>query len=299
MTAINKLNSNTFIKRTKAILMKQRAIQILKIIGKFLLLILIWSGGIATVSYFDKTIGALQKPLSSFLFEFLPLLFILIPSIFLWKFLDKEKISDLGLSGRNSFKNYGIGFLIGLIWIVLTIFGIILTCNVQTNFNIKIGFGLLVVYFIVLLINTIMQEVLCRGYLYKIIEKDFSGNYAIFFTSIFFVLLHPGAIAAGVVGMINVFCAGLVFGYARKITENLFMPIAIHITWNFIDSVLLGTSPLGLYPHLDWLIVNGNELYTGGKDGLGASIITIFTFPILFVIFYFDIFKIQKTKSNY
>ncbi len=275
--------------------MKKNLLEILKILGKFILLILVWSGGIAIVQNFDKTIEALQKPTSSFLFEFLPFIFILIPSLLLWKYLDKEKISELGFKTTNFAKNNAIGFIIGLIWIGLTVLGLFLSCTVKTNFNVSIGWGLLIANFIILLINTIMQETLCRGYLYKIIEKPFGGYYAVLFTSIFFVLLHPGAIAAGIVGIVNVFCAGLIFGFTRKMTGSLWMPIAIHITWNFIDSVLLGTSPLGLYPHLDWLIVQGKELFTGGKDGLGASILTLFTFPIMFLILYFDVFKIKNT----
>ena len=55
---------------------KNKIITILKIIGKFIVLVLIWSGGIAIIDYFDKPIEALKKPTSSFFFEFFPLLFI-------------------------------------------------------------------------------------------------------------------------------------------------------------------------------------------------------------------------------
>ena len=277
--------------------LKQKTITILKIIAKFILLILIWSGGIAILDSFTEPIESLQKPISSFLFEFLPFLFILLPSILLWKYVDKEKISELGFKTVKFFKNNMVGFIIGFLWISLSILGVYVTCTVTSNFNLKIGIGLLAIYFVILLINTIMQETLCRGYLYKLIEKPFRGNYAVLFTSIFFVLLHPGAIAAGIVGIVNVFCAGLVFGFTRKITGSLWMPIAIHITWNFIDSVLLGTSPLGLYPHLDLILVEGKDLYTGGKDGLGASLVVIFTFPFMFLIFYYDVFRIKNNNK--
>jgi uncharacterized protein len=276
---------------------KQKTITILKIIAKFILLVLIWSSGIAILDYFTEPIEALKKPTSSFIYEFFPLVFILIPSVLLWRFLDKEKISELGFSTTHFLKNNFVGFIIGFLWISLSILGVYITCTVTSNFNLKIGVDLLAIYFVILLINTIMQETLCRGYLYKLIEKPFGGNYAVLFTSIFFVLLHPGAIAAGIVGIVNVFCAGLVFGFTRKITGSLWMPIAIHITWNFIDSVLLGTSPLGLYPHLDLILVEGKDLYTGGKDGLGASLVVIFTFPILFLIFYYDVFRIKNNNK--
>jgi uncharacterized protein len=275
---------------------KNNLLQILKIFGKFILLILIWSGGIAIVDFYDKSILEMGKPISSFLFEFFPFLFILFPSILLWRYLDKKQIADFGFNTRKFSRNTIIGVLIGLIWIGLTIGGLYFTCTIQTNFNLKIGMNMVVIYLVILLINTAMQEILCRGYLYKIIEQPYNSNYAVLFTSILFVLLHPGAIAAGFVGIANVFCAGLVFGFTRKMSGSLWMPIAIHITWNFIDSILLGTSPLGLYPHLDWLIVHGKDLYTGGKDGLGVSIITLFTFPLLFIILYFDVFKIQVKR---
>jgi uncharacterized protein len=277
--------------------MKEITLKIVKILGKFILLILIWSGGIATLSQFEKQIENIGKPLSAFIFEFLPLIFILIPSIILWKFLEKEKLKDLGFETKKIFKNILSGTILGVLWIGLAIVGIYLTCKVELNINLNLGLNTILIYFIILLVNTIMQEVLCRGYLYTIIEKSFNSNYAIVFTAVFFVLLHPGAIAAGLVGVTNVFCAGLVFGITRKMTGNLWMPIAIHITWNFIDSILLGTSPLGLYPHLDWLVIHGKEIFTGGKDGLGASIITIFTFPFVFIILCYDIFRIKNTNE--
>jgi uncharacterized protein len=267
----------------------------LKIIGKFLLLILFWAGGLATISYFDASIKLLGKTTSAFLYEFLPLLLILIPSILIWKFIDKEKINDLGFSINKFIKNITKGVSFGLLWIALAVFGLFITCETNFNFNLKLGAKMVFIYFIILLINTIMQEVLCRGYLYKIIEKSFSSTAAVVCTSLFFVMLHPGAIESGIIGTLNVFCAGLIFGITRKFSGSLWLPIAIHIVWNFIDSVLLGISPLGLYPHLDWLSVSGDIIYTGGKEGLATSILTLFTFPVMLGILYFDILKL---KSN-
>jgi uncharacterized protein len=274
--------------------MKERIILTSKVLGKFILLILIWSGGIALVSASDKAIEALGKPTSSFLFEFLPFVFILIPSILLWVFIDKGQIKDLGFHSENYVGDIGKGVAIGLFWISLSVVGLYATCSLKWNFNVSIGITSLFIYFIILLINTMMQEILCRGYLYKIIEHSFSANAAVIFTTLFFAALHPGAFASGWVGIVNILGAGLIFGITRKMTGNLWMPIAIHITWNFIDSVLLGTSPLGLYPHLDWLVVQGKELFTGGKDGLAVSIIVTFTLPIMFAILYFDVLKIKK-----
>jgi uncharacterized protein len=273
--------------------MKQNIINGLKIFGKFFLLILVWSGGIALVSTFDKEIEALGKPTSAFLFEFLPLIFILIPTLLIWKFLDKEKIENLEIFPKNFIKNTISGTIIAIFWIGLAVLGLSFFCKLKTNFNIAIGYKMIIVYFVILLINTIMQEVLCRGYLFKTIEKSFSTTTAVIVTSVFFVLLHPGAIDSGFIGTLNVFFAGLVFGIARKMSGNLWLPITIHIVWNFLDSVVFGISPLGLYPHLDLIKVTGQELFTGGKNGLSTSIITLFTFPFLFLMFYFDVLKIN------
>jgi uncharacterized protein len=274
--------------------MKEQILRFLKVLGKFALLILIWSSGIAILNNFDKNISAIGKPTSSFLFEFIPLIFILIPSILLWKFLDKGKIKDLGFYSSNYLDNLLKGLVLGLFWIFLTIIGLYATCTIRWNFNLSIGATSLFIYFLILLLNTIMQEILCRGYLYKVIENSYNSNIAVITTTILFALLHPGAFEAGWVGIVNILGAGFIFGVTRKMTGNLIMPIAIHITWNFIDSILLGTSPLGIYPHLDWLIVQGTEIFTGGKDGLSVSIIVVFTLPIIFAILYFDLLKIRK-----
>jgi uncharacterized protein len=255
----------------------QTFIKIAKIVGKTVLLVSIWAGSLALISSFDSAITALGKPTSTFLYEFLPLLGILIPSLVLWAYLEKEKPARLGFGQQKALPDFFTGSLIGLVWVALSVGGLALTTQLNPDPVFRLDAGLLLIYFVILTLNAAMQEVLVRGYLFRLVERDFGVTVALIVTSLVFLLLHPGAINAGVIASVNVFMASLIFGIALVRSGNLWLPLGIHTVWNYVSAVFLGVMPLDNYPSMKWLSPVGDTLFTGGKNGYEAGVIVSVT----------------------
>jgi len=132
-----------------------------------------------------------------------------------------------------------------------------------------------------MILNTVLQEVLARGYIFQTIQTQTNSIWAIFITSILFVLYH----AAGLQGdwflpAINLFCAGILFGVAFYVTGNLWLPIAIHFFWNFLLGPVLGLSVSGQDLANNWhaFTLQGPSLFTGGEFGIeGSLVVTVIT----------------------
>jgi ethanolamine transporter EutH len=111
----------------------------------------------------------------------------------------------------------------------------------------------------------------------------------VFLSSAVFGILHwsnPNAAWNSVVG---IFLAGIFLAFAYTRTRKLWLPIGLHIGWNFFEGVVFGFPVSGLdIFQLVHHTVTGPELWTGGAFGPEAGLII---FPALLlgsllVIFY-------------
>jgi len=96
---------------------------------------------------------------------------------------------------------------------------------------------------------------------------------------------------AAILPMISLFAAGILLGTAYAITGNLWLPIALHFGWNFLQGPVLGETVSGRANDAGWRLfhLTGPPLMTGGKfgveGGLIAIIITILGTPIVLLAF--------------
>ena len=104
------------------------------------------------------------------------------------------------------------------------------------NESIASGSGLVLISFIVAvcLIAPILEEVIFRGIVWRAIEKMTSVNIAWAVTSVLFAVAH-----ADIIHIIAVFPLGVLFGYLRKRTNNIWAPMIAHATNNLLASLTL------------------------------------------------------------
>ena len=123
------------------------------------------------------------------------------------------------------------------------------------------------------------EELLIRGYVLQNLELGWGTVGAAVASSFLWGFLHfsnPGATLAAVV---NIAAAGLVYAYAYLITRSLWLPIALHLSWNFSQGSLFGFTVSGLAtPGIMRLELIGPESVTGGAFGPEAGLIII---PVL------------------
>lgn len=218
--------------------------------------------------------------------ELIPFLYIAGISLLFW-IVEKRKICIFHISAP--LKNAVLGIITGGIWLgasfaILTGIGVLQTENYTR-------IPLLWLWLLSALINTIMQELLVRGYLYQMIKSNYNTIAAAIVTTALFTLLHGGAFEAGLIPVLNVITMSLFMTVILEYTNSLVAPIIIHFLWNGIGSVILGSVSLADdYPHLITTIFGGNILLSGGSCRMEGSIIVLFL-NILFIFLFMHMMR--------
>ena len=91
-----------------------------------------------------------------------------------------------------------------------------------------------------------------------------------------FALLHAFNPGFGLTALLGLFLAGLLFAQAYMVTRQLWLPIALHLSWNFAEGPLFGFPVSGM-PGEGLLTVRpaGPEVVTGGVFGPEAGLIVV------------------------
>ena len=135
-------------------------------------------------------------------------------------------------------------------------------------------------------INTIMQEMLVRGYLYQMIKRNYNVVAATVVSTMLFTFAHGGAFEAGTLPVLNVLTMSLFMTAVLEYTESLVAPIVIHFLWNGVGAIILGGVSLAEdYPHLFNMVISGNSILSGGSCKIEGSIVVLFMNLILMLGF--------------
>ena len=195
----------------------------------------------------------------------------IISYIFLYRFYEKRKITELSTGGIG--RNLTIGILLGIILQSFTILVIYL----------KGGFTVISVNNLLFLIpalsmaipSAVFEEILFRGIIYRLIEEKLGSILALIISAILFGILHllnPNSSLIVALGL--AIQAGLLLAAAYIYARNLWFPIAIHFAWNFTQSGIFGAIVSGnsLDKSLLTTKIQGAEWFTGGQFGPEGSI---------------------------
>ena len=134
------------------------------------------------------------------------------------------------------------------------------------------------------------EELLSRGYHLQTITSGLNLFWGVVISSAVFGLLHLGNPNATWVSAAGIFFAGVFLAYGYLTTKQLWLPIGLHLGWNFFEGVVFGfpVSGLDIYRLLR-ITVEGPVLWTGGDFGpeaglvilpgvlLGAALIYVYT----------------------
>jgi uncharacterized protein len=205
-------------------------------------------------------------------------------SVFLARrFLDKRSIESLGLKlGFQSLLDVFVG-----IGITLLQMGLIYLLMSQLGWLTFEGFAWQVDPMGLVITNTLLfagvfilvgwtEELLSRGYLLQNIADGTTLMWGIILSSVVFSLLHIFNAGANWGSIFGIFLAGLFFAYAYVRTKQLWLPIGLHIGWNFFEGVGFGFPVSGLDVYaLTRITVHGPEIWTGGVFGPEAGLIVL------------------------
>ena len=121
------------------------------------------------------------------------------------------------------------------------------------------------------------EELLIRGVVFRLVEESLGSWLAVVLSATLFGLLHglnPGATVVSTLAI--ALEAGVLLAAAYVYSRRLWLPIGLHIGWNFTESGLFGATVSG-YGSRGLLRndLHGPAILTGGAFGPEASIVAV------------------------
>ncbi len=205
-------------------------------------------------------------------------------SIFLARrFLDKQSIESLGLKINwqalfDLLAGIGVTFIqMGLIYVVMRSLGWLTFKGFAWDVD-PLGqvIGNTLTFLFVFILVGWNEELLSRGYHLQTLASGFNLFWGVVISSTVFGFLHIFNPGSSWVAVLGITVAGFYFAFAYLRTKQLWLPIGLHIGWNFFEGVVFGfpVSGLDIYP-LTRIDVTGPVLWTGGAFGPEAGLIIL------------------------
>lgn len=221
--------------------------------------------------------------------------FTLISFIILFMLKENKDIRKI-LSFKNNKIIYGllIGFSLNALRVLIAYF-----CG-----NVRFGLGstnmLILLYaFICVLVQSTSEEIVCRGYLFSKILKDYKNPvFAIVFNSLLFALFHLSNNGIGVVSIISIFVVGIFLSLITYYNKNIWMAVGFHAMWNFTQNFIFGLPNSG-YPAVYSVLklVDASDGFAYNKVfGIEGTVIGIIIDCIVIALVYY-LHKNKRSKK--
>ena len=224
-------------------------------------------------------------------YELFSFVFILLLFIFWVKFIEKNPLSSLGFVKRNWLKYLAWGILLsllqmGVIALVYQVCGIgTFELNELSLEPILFILGLFPFW----LLQGGTEEVATRGWLLTRIAARTNLPLAIVISSSLFGILHMGNAGVTYLSVLNIILDGVLAGLLFIYTDSIWLVVAQHGTWNYVQGNLLGFQVSGTGADasiFSFTMGSGPDWLTGGEFGAEGSIITTLVLLVSVVIVY-------------
>ncbi len=197
----------------------------------------------------------------------------LVVVLFYWafvRFIERRPFTDLGLKVAGREWLFGVAIGAGAITVII---GIIAAFGGYRILDYN-GAEVLIFMGAVAIQSGVVEEILFRGLIFRLMEKWLGSAAALIISAMLFGLAHlaneNGSWFASICIAIE---AGLLLGAVYMVTRRLWAAIGVHMAWNFTQGGIFGVAVSG--HEIPGLIVSafpGPELLTGGAFGAEASL---------------------------
>ena len=224
-------------------------------------------------------------------YELFSFVFILLLFIFWVKVIEKNSLSSLGFVKRNWLKYLVWGIVIsliqmGVIALVYQVSGIgSFVLNELSLEPLLFILGLFPFW----LLQGGTEEVATRGWLLTRIASRANLPLAIAISSSLFGFLHMGNAGVTFLSVLNIILDGVLAALLFIYTDSIWLVVAQHGTWNYVQGNLLGFQVSGTGADasiFSFTMGDGPDWLTGGAFGAEGSIITTLVLLVSLVIVY-------------
>lgn len=224
-------------------------------------------------------------------YELFSFVFILLLFIFWVKFIEKNPLSTLGFVKKNWLKYLGWGISLsllqkGVIALVYQVSGIgSFELNELSLEPILFILGLFPFW----LLQGGTEEVATRGWLLTRIAARTNLPLAIGISSSLFGILHLGNAGVTFLSVLNIILDGVLAALLFIYTDSIWLVVAQHGTWNYVQGNLLGFQVSGTGADASiftFTMGSGPDWLTGGEFGAEGSIITTLVLLLSVVLVY-------------
>jgi hypothetical protein len=191
------------------------------------------------------------------------------------RFLDGQSLRSLGLQRVEGWVRQVVAglllgtVLMGLIFLAewamgwLTVEGF--SWQVQSSTSLLAG---LFAYLLISIAVAIYEELAFRGYILQNLRADWGVFAALVASSLLFGVFHGLNPNVTWLALLNIFLAGVLLAACYLVTRSLWLPMAFHFSWNFVQGPIL-SFPLSGLGTTGLLVtsIEGNTLLTGGAFG--------------------------------
>lgn len=197
------------------------------------------------------------------------------------------KMSDFCITF--SVKKWAVVYALLLPAFVIIVYSVLGKCSVN-RVSPGIAAGMVTDSLLLAFKAGILEEMLFRGYIMKLLERGWNKSIAILLPSFLFSLAHiPQMETFSLTGILLLVVSGtlvgIMFSLAAYKGGSVSSSVILHAFWNFfiITDILRITTPEGIYgsPLFSIIIPSDNILLTGAGFGVEASIVAIMGYFII------------------
>jgi len=225
-------------------------------------------------------------------------LFIII-SIFSWRKRGVKPKNEMGITwGKDSWLDIIFGIIIGFIamsgiFFVESRFSLISI----TAINMR---KLSVVVALQILAMATLEEFACRGLMLNGLMELTKNKYiAVLVSAVIFGMAHAGNPHATAISIISNSLGGVMYAIAYLESKSLYLPIALHFSWNFFQGPIFGfpISGLNFLGMISQSITSNNDTLMGGMYGPEGGLIVI-GFRLLVIVLTFAYIYLVVRRSR-
>ena len=218
-------------------------------------------------------------------------------AVIVWIFVknvDKVSFKDFGFKRYKVLTDFKIGLILGFVIMFVGFVSLLITDQIFIK-NFTFSDTNLINNILIFAFVSFSEELLVRGYILQNLKVSMTENIALLLSAMIFSLLHFANPNLSSIAFVNLFLAGVVLGLCYLLTKNLWLPFALHFSWNFFQGSIFGFNVSGNKKKSIIEIGYQTEtIWNGGAFGFEGSILCI----ILQIVAIFYLRWLLKNRLN-